>query len=184
VYTDSTSGIIDDYVRSIAIDGNGDVWAGCNDGLSKFDGSSWTTYTVFNSGLPSAGINAVAIDRNGLTWTGTDNGLASISQSAGTINPTHCPSPRSLSAHNYPNPFTHSTTIEYTVPKEGHVSLRIFTARGEAVALLADENKKAGKHFVQWNSSIGVRGHLPQGVYIGDFVCGGQHTAWKMYLVR
>jgi hypothetical protein len=186
VFTASSSGLNDDYVRSLAIDNGGNVWVGCEGGLSLFDGNIWVTYTVLNSGLPAAGVNAVAIDRNGLAWIGTNNGLVSYNKTTGTIKPPFGlpPCRRSLSAYNYPNPVTHSTTIAYTVPEEGRVTLRILTADGKVSATLINERKAEGKHLTRWNGITGAGGHLPPGLYIGDLVCGKKHTAWKMNLFR
>jgi len=68
------------------------------------------------------------------------------------------PSSISLS-QNYPNPFNPSTTISYQLPKASNVSLQIFNALGQRVATLAEGEKEAGFHKVQWNASV------PSGIY-------------------
>ncbi len=53
--------------------------------------------------------------------------------------------PRVLSlAQNYPNPFNPTTTIEFTVPKDGHVSLTIYNSLGQLVATVFDGEARAG----------------------------------------
>ncbi len=53
VYNTSNSGLPDNYVSSIAIDGSGNKWIGTwHGGLAKFDGTNWTVYNTSNSGLP------------------------------------------------------------------------------------------------------------------------------------
>jgi hypothetical protein len=67
-----------DYVRAIAIDGQGNKWIGTwrGGGLVKFDGVNWTVYNTSNSGLPYNWVNAIAIDGQGNKWIGTGWGLA------------------------------------------------------------------------------------------------------------
>jgi len=64
-------------------------------------------------------------------------------------------------AQNYPNPFNPTTTIEFSLPKVGQVTLKIFNALGEEVATLLKEKRAAGKHSVAWNAA-----NLPSGVYM------------------
>jgi len=76
-YTTSNSGLPDNYILSIAIDGSGNKWIGTySGGLAKFDGTTWTVYTTSNSGLPSNEILSIAIDGSGNKWIGTYGGLA------------------------------------------------------------------------------------------------------------
>ena len=46
-YRASPEGLVSDFVLSIAVDGD-DVWFGTNNGVSKFDGTTWTTYDISN----------------------------------------------------------------------------------------------------------------------------------------
>jgi len=47
-------------------------------------------------------------------------------------------------SQNYPNPFNPTTTIEFTLPKDGHVLLKVFDMVGREVATLVDGERKAG----------------------------------------
>jgi len=64
-------------------------------------------------------------------------------------------------AQNYPNPFNPATTIEFSLPKAGQVTLKIFNALGEEVATILNEKRTAGKHNVAWNAA-----NLSSGVYM------------------
>lgn len=54
---------------------------------------------------------------------------------------------------NYPNPFNPSTTINFTVPENSFVSLKVFNAAGSGIKTLADKFYEAGKHQVYFNAS-------------------------------
>ncbi len=61
---------------------------------------------------------------------------------------------------NYPNPFNPSTTIDYDLPVESRVSLKVYNTLGQVVGELVDEVRTAGAHSARWNA-----GSLASGVY-------------------
>jgi ligand-binding sensor domain-containing protein len=64
------------YIVALAVDAQGIVWAGTwGGGLSRFDGKTWTQYTVAE-GLPGNHVFMLHIDPKGVLWIGTNNGLA------------------------------------------------------------------------------------------------------------
>ena len=52
---------------------------------------------------------------------------------------------------NYPNPFTGSTTIQYSLPYDSKVSLKVYDVMGREVSTLVDGNKTAGNYTVEFN---------------------------------
>ncbi len=62
---------------------------------------------------------------------------------------------------NYPNPFNNSTNINFSLPKDGKVLLKLFDIKGESNKVLANNYYAAGNHSVNFTSS-----DLSSGVYI------------------
>lgn len=64
------------YIISLVVDRNGDVWCGTwGAGLARYDGKKWTNYTMAD-GLPGNHIFDLSLDQAGRMWVGTSNGLA------------------------------------------------------------------------------------------------------------
>src|SRR5262249_25611559 len=57
-----------------------------------------------------------------------------------------------------PNPLHSRTTIEYTVPAAGRVTLELFDVSGRKVASLVDGERTAGPHRVEWTPPRGKGG--------------------------
>jgi len=51
---------------------------------------------------------------------------------------------------NYPNPFNPSTVIEFALPQESHVSIKLYNVLGEEVATIVEGTLPAGFHKIQW----------------------------------
>lgn len=80
---------------------------------------------------------------------------------------------------NYPNPFNPSTTIEYEIPKESFVTLKVFNLLGQEVATLVDETKQAGRYEVKFNGLS-----LSSGVYFYKIRSKDFIETKKLILVR
>ncbi|MXZ09137.1 MAG: AAA domain-containing protein [Gemmatimonadetes bacterium] len=82
-------GLIDDKVEDLLEDLHGNVWIATQSGLSRFDGSTFHTFTT-EDGLPSNRIRCLLEDQRGHIWIGTDGGVAHYDgQLFQTINSPH-----------------------------------------------------------------------------------------------
>ena len=59
---------------------------------------------------------------------------------------------------NYPNPFNPRTNIQFSIPKTGYVTLKIYNILGQEMATLVSEKLISGNYTYTWDAS--------------DFVCG------------
>jgi hypothetical protein len=82
-------------------------------------------------------------------------------------------------AQNYPNPFNPSTEIDYSVSDRAPVTLAVFNALGEQVALLVDEVKSPGTYSVMFDAK-----DLPTGAYHYVLSAGGQTVSKSMVLAK
>ncbi|MBN1561938.1 T9SS type A sorting domain-containing protein [candidate division KSB1 bacterium] len=78
---------------------------------------------------------------------------------------------------NYPNPFNESTTISYSLPRAGHVTLKIYDIRGREILIVRDEYQQAGSHSAHLTSE------LSSGIYFYTLRIGGCRTASKKMIV-
>lgn len=81
--------------------------------------------------------------------------------------------------NNYPNPFNPKTIINFDVPKEGIVSLKIYNSIGEVVAVITESNFKPGKYQVDFDGS-----ELASGIYFYALQSGNYRQVNKMVLVK
>lgn len=80
---------------------------------------------------------------------------------------------------NYPNPFNPETRINYTVPAESFVTIKIYDALGREILTLVNGAESAGIYEVTWNGS-----EYPSGVYFCRLISGGTILQKKMVLVK
>ncbi len=80
---------------------------------------------------------------------------------------------------NFPNPFNPSTTIEYSIPQDGFVNLSVYNAVGQKVAVLINENLKAGKYHAVFNAS-----RIASGIYYYRLETSIGINVKKMLLIK
>ncbi len=85
---------------------------------------------------------------------------------------------------NRPNPFNPVTTIPFSLPEPGRVSVAVYDVGGRRVALLADGGLPAGEHQAVWGGSDDSGREMDSGVYFVRLLAGSQARTGKMILVR
>jgi len=82
-------------------------------------------------------------------------------------------------SQNYPNPFNPATTIEFSVPEAGLVSVRIYDLLGQEVKILVNEQKASGNYRVTFDAT-----DLPSGTYFYTLRASGFTQTRKMILMK
>ncbi len=67
---------------------------------------------------------------------------------------------------NYPNPFNSNTTIEYGLPEESHITVKIYNILGQHIKTLVNEEKPAGRYNVRWDGTNTSNIPVSSGMYI------------------
>jgi len=64
-------------------------------------------------------------------------------------------------SQNFPNPFNPSTSVDYILPKESAVSVKLYNVLGRELGVFVDEIQSAGSRRVVFNLE-----DLPSGIYV------------------
>jgi 3',5'-cyclic AMP phosphodiesterase CpdA len=84
----------------------------------------------------------------------------------------------------HPNPFNPRTTLDYSLPRDGHVRVAIIDLRGREVAVLVDEIQAKGDQSVIWNGLDGNGQAVPSSTYIAHVRAAGKSRTTKITLAR
>jgi hypothetical protein len=173
-------------VRALAVSGT-NVFAGIDSAgvfVSSNNGRRWA---AVSDGLPTnLHINALAVGSNGTggayLFAGTNRGIwrRPLSEMVTAVKEVHSSLPEGYSLQqNYPNPFNPSTTIRFSLPKSGYVTLKVYDILGREVETLVDGNRTAGAYSVEWTPK-----NLASGMYLYRIEAGAFSEVKKLLLVR
>ena len=82
-------------------------------------------------------------------------------------------------AQCYPNPFNPTTNIQFSLPKQAYVSLKVFNVLGQLVATPVNEVRPEGTYSVAWSANS-----LPSGIYFYQLQAGAYSGVKKMILLK
>ena len=151
-----------------------------------FDNDSWSSNSTVAGTSQSGTVVHNHVDNSAgcsLTSTSTSStrpNLCMVINTATAVNPfgTNIPSVYSLS-QNYPNPFNPSTKINFAIPKQGLVTLKIYDILGREVRTLVNEVKSAGSYTIDFNAS-----EFSSGVYFYKLESNSFTDIKKMMLIK
>jgi|GEM_PF-1533875 len=87
-------------------------------------------------------------------------------------------------SQNYPNPFNPTTTINYTVPVEKHVTITVYNLLGREVNKIVDKSLLPGQYEIVWEGDNAVGKQVASGVYFYRLKAGDVTKVRKMILLR
>lgn len=154
------------------------------------------TYTANSS---NTSIATASISGTSLTVTGVSHGMATVTVKAddgngGTALTSFAVSVDSTRAGvdldiglpsefvlypAYPNPFNPSTTIEFSIPKSGWVTINAYGISGREVITIINQYMDVGHHTVQWNAS-----DVPSGTYFVKMQSGSFSQVRKVMVLK
>ncbi|MCH7761061.1 choice-of-anchor B family protein [candidate division TA06 bacterium] len=85
---------------------------------------------------------------------------------------------------NSPNPFTHSSVVQFSLPVYRDVSLKIYDLSGRVVKTLINEPRKAGFYRVEWKGEDHFGRRVASGVYFYKIRMGDFEETKKMILLH
>jgi hypothetical protein len=85
---------------------------------------------------------------------------------------------------NFPNPFTHATTIAYSVKSESRVEIAVFNVNGQRVRTLISEQTPPGRHFTSWDGTTEAGSNASPGVYFCRMTVADYRASRKMLFIR
>lgn len=107
-------------------------------GYSTKDDNAYLTFMVGNSGNVDIWIDEVCVTQNEEIVNINNNNWDQIPQYAELKN-------------IYPNPFNPTVTIEYSLPKEGEVKLKVYNVIGEEIDSIVDNFQYPGNYSYNWD---------------------------------
>jgi Protein of unknown function (DUF3500)/Secretion system C-terminal sorting domain len=145
----------------------------------RIDGPSAWMELVCQGGVVVQGqIHYHAIYRDHTRDYGASGALVATKEVFGTVSELEL-------GNNYPNPFSQTTTIPFTLKNASKVSLKVCDLLGREVAVLGNEKLLAGNQSITINNGNGLK--LNQGTYIYQLIvenANGRFSQSKLLIVQ
>lgn len=83
-----------------------------------------------------------------------------------------------------PNPFSTKTTIEYNVPGNLDISIKVYNLLGEMVKVIVDGKHNAGTYRVDWNGRTDSGERVSEGVYFYRLESGRESITRRVIVLK
>jgi len=129
-------------------------------------GTHEPTYPLNVVGIVSQFTSSATVYNNGYEISPRDTADYVHTPGTATVEDQFSGIPKNFELYNsYPNPFNPSTTIEYGLPQQSKVTLKVYSVLGQEIATLVDDIQNASYHHVQWNGRDSYGAQVSSGVY-------------------
>ena len=85
---------------------------------------------------------------------------------------------------NHPNPFNPITTINFSIPEQSMVTMKIFDLSGRLVETLINNQMSVGHHSVNWDGKDSYGNEVSAGIYIYTLEGNNIYMSRKMILMK
>ena len=82
---------------------------------------------------------------------------------------------------NYPNPFTSSTTLKYSIPNRSYVSINVYDRHGRFVSRLVGKTQNEGVYEINWDGRNYKNKPVREGLYYATLWSRGKAKTIKLY---
>ena len=164
-----------DYANSkniTVVGSGGNIYHSTDDGQTWNSQSNGVTNSLYNVAFYNDEIGSI-VGINGIILHTSSGGIAFINDK-NTSHPNDF-----ILKQNYPNPFNPITTIEYSIPKQSNVTIKVYDILGREVATLVNEEKPVGNYKVKFDGS-----GLSSGIYFYRMVAGGYSETKKLVFLK
>ena len=80
---------------------------------------------------------------------------------------------------NFPNPFNPTTVIEFSIPENSNVKLKIFNSLGKEISELVNDRRDRGTYRVEFDGT-----RLASGIYFYSLITNDHSETRKMILIK
>lgn len=91
---------------------------------------------------------------------------------------------RDLEIQNFPNPFNPETRIQYFLPSDSEVSIRIYDVQGKQVRELLNEGQSSGTYTITWDGFNDSGNQVPSGVYFIRLSTGDETLSKRIVMTK
>lgn len=177
-WTEENTGLTNHTVNCFTQSGK-TIFVGTNGG-GVFEASrSNLNWTEVNTGLTDLYVKALAATDTFLYAGATTVFRRPLSELIAGLKEEPLLPARFALYQNYPNPFNPSTVINYQLPTNSLVVLKVFDVLGREVTTLVNERQSDGNHYVRFSAS-----NVPSGVYFYRLQAGTSTQTKKLTILK
>jgi hypothetical protein len=153
-----------------------------------WDPKEWPAGVDFQLYIPSENRVAIMSMRRETTYTVKLGAMATqvVVRTPNFTSGVEAPPAMDYAVSVSPNPFNPQTTVAFDLPAAGNAEVRVYSVRGELVAVLGGGAYAAGSHEETWRGADRQGRDVPSGSYFARLYVDGQArgAVTKMSLVR
>ncbi len=144
------------------------------------NGATWTSQSCPSGSYAHITLGRLSTGGTANVWAVGDAGKIIYLSGVVGVEPVNSQVPSKFKLEqNYPNPFNPQTNINFSLPKNSNVKLRIYNTTGKMITELINENKMAGNYSVTFDGT-----DLSSGVYFYSLETDNFRETKSMMLVK
>jgi len=179
------------FIKSIAIDPNNDSLVYVADYFSGvyYTSDAGAIWNKLNDNLDHREANLLVLSDDGeVLYLGTEGGgvyrMGEINQPTSNFSVNRYGGNSIVLEHSFPNPFTVSSTINYTVMNTSKIQLSVYNLSGQQIKNLVNEKHAPGYYTVSWDGTNDNGNLVEDGTYILTINSGETMKSEKIVFMK